>query len=472
MTDPKKLPSNDKQENSPSLLDQVLQAPREPLPKGTTAEHVHAFLRVAMDKHRTGKLDEAERMYRQLLRWQADNSDALHLLGLLAAQLDQYEDALPLIERAIAIDPEVPEYHANYGNVLKIRSRLPDARTAFETALRLKPDFPEALMNLATVERALGRFAESEQRLKRALELRPDYADAEVNLANLYLARGRFDDATALYQKALKSEPHYVGAYESFARAACRAGRIDEAAAAFRHLLAFDPSNEVARHLLAACTSDPTCERASRDYVRRLFDDYAPHFDESLASLQYCAPRLIAERLTGLLPKMAAVAILDVGCGTGLCGPLLSPLADRMVGVDLSPGMLAEAKKRGVYDDLVEADLVAYMAEQRAAFDAIISADTLVYIGRLEEVVVAAAASLKPGGWLIFTLEQMAEDDASGNGYRLAPHGRFEHQPNYVEAALGEAGLATVSLDAVVPRLEGGRPVPGILVTARKPPLG
>lgn len=469
MTDQQNSPSDENGKSPLSLLDEILSAPREPLPPGTTAEQLGAFLQVAAEKHRAGQIEEAERMYRQVLRWQPDHPDALHLLGLLAAQINQLDDALPLLDRAIAIDPTVPEYHANRGNILKIQSRLGEARAAFETALRLKPDAPEALMNLATVERAQGRLAESEQLLRRVLELRPDYADAEINLANLYLTRGGFDEATALYQKALKAEPHYIGAYESFARAACHAGRTEEAAAAFRGLLAFDPNNEVARHLLAACTEDPKCERASEGYVRGLFNDYAPHFDESLASLEYRAPQLIAERLASLMPAGARPAILDAGCGTGLCGPLLAPAARRLVGVDISPGMLAEAKKRAVYDELVESELTAYMAGRPAAFDVIVSADTLVYIGRLDEPLAAAAASLAPDGLLLFTLEQMAED-SGGNGYCVAPHGRFVHRTDYVRAMIEDAGLILVAFNPIVPRMEGRQPVRGLLAACRKPP--
>jgi hypothetical protein len=114
-----------------SLLDELLKAPREPAPEGTTAVQVRAFLTLAMAKHREGQLAEAEQMYRQVLRWQPDNPDAYHLLGLLAGQLSRFDDALALFEHAIALNPAVPEYHANLGNALKMTSRLEEAEGAF-----------------------------------------------------------------------------------------------------------------------------------------------------------------------------------------------------------------------------------------------------------------------------------------------------------------------------------------------------
>ena len=451
-----------------SLLDEVATTPREPAPEGTTTLHIRAFLGVAMAKHQEGQLAEAEHMYRQVLRWEPNHPDAYHLLGLLAAQLNRPEDALPLFEHAIALNPTVPEYHANYGNALTLTSRIEDAEAAFAKAISLRPDFPEALMNLATLRRNHGDLEGAERLLYRSLELRPNWPDAQINLANVAFARRRFEEATALFASALGAEPSYVHAYEAFARAACRAGKTAEAAVAFRRLLAFDPDNAVAEHLLAACMSDPHYEKAPEAYIRRLFDHYAPHFDESLAHLQYRAPQFIAERLAEWVLPNGRLDVLDAGCGTGLCGPLLKPFAARLVGVDLSAGMLAVAAKRGLYDQLVEAELALFMTTCASSFDVIACCDTLVYHGRLEDVVAAAATALKPGGYLLFTLEQLSED-GENRQYQLAPTGRFCHSPAYVQTTLAKAGLVEVITEPITPRLECGEPVQGLLVTARAP---
>jgi predicted TPR repeat methyltransferase len=421
-----------------------------------------------MAKHREGWLSEAERMYRQVLHWQPDQPDAYHLLGLLAAQLNQPDDALPLFERAIALNPTVPEYHANYGNTLMIGARIDDAEAAFAKAISLRPEFPEALMNLATVRRGRGDLDEAERLLNRALALRPDWPDAQLNLANVALGRRRFEEATMLFARALKANPSYVHAYEAFARAAACAGRLDDAAVAFRRLLALDPDNTVAQHLLAACTSDPHHERAPEAYIRRLFDHYAPHFDHSLAQLKYRAPALIAERLAEMVVPNSSLDILDAGCGTGLCGPLLKPFSARLVGVDLSAGMLQEAAKRELYNELVAAELTVYMAAHPSEFDVVIASDALVYQGRLEDVVAAAARALKPGGSLLFTLEHLP-GDGGRDPYRLAPSGRFRHRAAYVQSTLAATGLIDGTTNAIIPRLEYGEPVDGLLVTAHAP---
>ena len=97
----------------------------------------------------------------------------------------------------------------------------------------------------------------------------------------------------------------------------------------------------------------------------------------------------------------------------------------------------------------------------------IVSADTLVYFGALEDVVAAAADALRPGGRLIFTVEESI-DAGSGAGYSLSPHGRYNHAREYVERVLADAGLRPEIVPAEL-RLEAGDPVAGLVVRATKP---
>jgi len=166
------------------------------------------------------------------------------------------------------------------------------------------------------------------------------------------------------------------------------------------------------------------------------------------------------------VPAAKGLVVLDAGCGTGLCGPLIEQYARRMVGVDLSAGMLDHARSKNVYDELVEAELTAYLQQQPDVFDVIVSADTLVYFGALEAVAAAAAAALRPGGLLIFTVEELT-DPAATASYCIQPHGRYTHRIEYVERLLVEAGLQP-NVDRAELRTEGGVPVAGLVVRATK----
>jgi predicted TPR repeat methyltransferase len=146
-----------------------------------------------------------------------------------------------------------------------------------------------------------------------------------------------------------------------------------------------------------------------------------------------------------------------------LCGPLLRALARRLIGVDLSPGMLARAAERG-YDELVEADIAAYCRAHPAEFDLLVAADVLVYIGALPPVFAAARTSLRKGGHFAFTLERGDGDDLE---YRLNAGGRYTHGEGYARSSLAAAGFEVRSLTTATLRTELRVDVRGSVVLAR-----
>jgi hypothetical protein len=121
------------------------------------------------------------------------------------------------------------------------------------------------------------------------------------------------------------------------------------------------------------------------------------------------------------------------------------------------------------HDELVKRELTAYLRDAPGAFDVIVSAaDTLVYFGPLQDVVVASADALRPGGRLIFTVEELS-DAGSDAGYAISPHGRYSHTRQYLERVLADANLRPEIMPAEL-RLEAGDPVAGLVVRATKPP--
>jgi predicted TPR repeat methyltransferase len=221
--------------------------------------------------------------------------------------------------------------------------------------------------------------------------------------------------------------------------------------------------------MIAACSRRDVPARASDGFIEQTFDNFAGSFDSKLAKLLYRAPALVAGMLEDPdLEGSKSLDVLDAGCGTGLCGPLIAPYARRMVGVDLSARMLAQARARGVYDELVKRELTAYLHDSPRAFDVIVSADTLVYFGPLEDVVVVSADALRLGGRLIFTVEELI-DTGSDAEFTISPHGRYSHTRHYLERVLADANLRPEILPAAL-RLEAGDPVAGLVVRATKPP--
>ena len=144
----------------------------------------------------------------------------------------------------------------------------------------------------------------------------------------------------------------------------------------------------------------------------------------------------------------------------------MAPWARTLAGVDLSRGMLDQAQTKGVYHDLYKAELTEFLRLSPEQWDVILSADTLCYFGDLHAVITAAGQALRPGGTLVFTVEALP--DALDRPFRLEPHGRYAHASGHLRAVVAQAGLGLLDLDAVVLREEGGKPVHGWLVAARR----
>jgi predicted TPR repeat methyltransferase len=371
------------------------------------------------------------------------------------------------MSHSVALAPNHAGFRNNLGNLLLNNQRFEEAEQEYRQALALDPERPDALNNYAVLCKGLGRYEEAEHSLLRAIALAPNFADARNNLAGLYFRLGRLDEALEQAREALAHAPRDPRTHEMRGAVYCKLGRFDDAADVYREWLKDEPDNPKALHHLAACTGKGVPPRASDAYVRYVFDSFSNSFDAKLEMLGYQAPTLVAEAVGECLgARAAALDLLDAGCGTGLCASLLKPLASRLTGVDLSDGMLAKARERGLYDALHQAELAAYLRQHPGQYDVVVSADTLVYFGALDDAMCAAAQALRPNGILCFTLEALAEGEVGD--YRLQHHGRYSHSKSYVETVLRQAGLSVLRLDRAVLRSEGGEPVGGWLTLAQK----
>ncbi len=440
-----------------------------PTPSDTTADAPHdaatQALRRAMQEHGAGHFDAAQALYEQVLAAAPEQPDALHLMGVLEAQRGRHDSAAGLIGRAIAVHPGEAMFHNNLGNVCIERSRFDEAEACYMRAIALDPGRLDALNNLGVLLSRREQPEGAEKLLLRVIEVAPEFADARQNLANHYMRQGRLAEAVQQCFDGLIVAPRSNAMRRILGLAYSMMGMTAEAVAVYRAWIAAEPGNPVPEFHLAACIGEAVPERAPDAYVAQVFDNFARTFDAKLAELGYKAPELVVQAVARHLAAPAGVLdVLDAGCGTGLCGPLLAPWARRLGGVDLSAGMLQKAVARQAYDELVQGELVAFIAGRPGAYDLIVSADTIIYFGRLDGFLAAAAAALRSGGLLVFTLE--AHDDAQAD-HRLNEHGRYSHRRRYVEAALGGAGFLPVELQTVVLRSEAGVPVEGWLVAGR-----
>jgi predicted TPR repeat methyltransferase len=420
----------------------------------------------AIALHREGRLEDAKRLYEQIITADPGNASAWHFLGVLHHQIGNSDAAVAAIARALELDPRYADAFNNLGNIYTETNQYDAALPAYERAVEIAPGHADAWSNIGVMRSGRGEYAAAEQAYARALEIDPAHLAAWQNRGRTAARVNELDASIAAFRRAIELRPGDTVSYDGLTRTLYRFGRIDEAVAVYNEWLAVDPENGVARHMMAACTGAAAPERASDKFVRATFDAFAGSFDRVLDQLGYQAPALIAGFLDRVVPTTDVnLVIADAGCGTGLCAEFLRRRATRLVGVDLSAGMLARARARKAYDELIEGELAAWLAGRSQEFDLIVSADTLCYFGALEQALAGAAGALRPGGRVVFTVER-ATDDVSD--YHLDSTGRYTHAENYVRQALAAAGLDSIAIEHVELRRERGKEVQGLLAGARR----
>lgn len=353
----------------------------------------------------------------------------------------------------------------NLAAVRLLLGRPTEALESARQALHGEPDNVDALLHEATALAQLGRLEAARRGFERLLALNDRHVAAWARLAETYKSLGRRDDALRAYTRALALDADQPEVWSRRGDLLREAGRADEAAQAFREALARGGDAALNGYYLAAVTGDgtPPPPTAPAAYVRGLFDGYADDFDQHLRGLLgYEAPERLARRLAAHAPFESA---LDLGCGTGLCGPLLRPMTRRLVGVDLSGAMLAKARALGVYDELLQVDLLEALGRDEARHDLIVAADVFIYVGELAPVFAAVRAATLPGALFAFTAEPSSDPR---QGVQLLTSLRYAHSLDYIAGLAQAQGFEVMALERETIRSEQRRPIDGLYAVLRR----
>lgn len=344
---------------------------------------------------------------------------------------------------------ETAEIDALYRVALGHYDRDESERAAamFNEVLRRAPGHVEAAFKLGNLRKDAGRFEEAIRLYANVLKRKPDHAEARNNLGAVLQAQGAFDRAETCYREAIVSKPRLAQPRLNLGRLLQELGRDADAATVYRSAMDNGHDMDVFGHLLAAAEGR-SHSRAPDAYVRETFDTFASSFDEWLVNeLDYRVPT----RLAALVRERTGprtLDILDLGCGTGLCGVALQGHIASLTGVDLSPEMLDESRKRGLYDRLELAEIGAWLgAAPDAAFDLVLAADVFIYSGDIGAVFANVARCLREGGLFAFSVES-----CTGADWRLLPAGRYAQSREYLERLIAAHGFAAVRTEPLTIR--------------------
>jgi predicted TPR repeat methyltransferase len=427
-----------------------------------------------------GLTEEAIESYKRALRTNPDFAEAHVNLGNTLVAQGKPSDAEPHFQRAVELKPTLAEAHLGLGDALNSLSRPMEAIACYQQAIRYKPDNAEAHFNLGKIlydieasacrEHGwprINKYQEAASHFRRVLAINPDHYDACYNLGLTLLECNMLEESSSHIRKTISLKPDVADTHFLLGTVFQAAGKYEEAIESYRQALQLDPTLTKAQYALVALGAAPAPDKTPANHVATHFDEFSETFDKKLVEqLGYRAHEQLNQIVRRFIDTQTpALDILDLGCGTGLCGVLLHDMARTLTGVDLSPKMLDKARKKNVYDKLVLDDVMIPLTAAPSAYDLIVATDVFIYIGDLAPVFVAAGSALKPGGLLAFSIETAKEDVT----YVLRTTGRYAQSMRYIRALSQANGLEELCADAVILRKEKGQPVAGHVFVLRKP---
>ena len=345
--------------------------------------------------------------------------------------------------RAPGADEEA-RLHFDRANALSGEQRYAEAEREFRDVVALRPDHAEAHYRLGVTLQDQHSLDEAAGSYRNAIAVRPDHIQAHNNLGVVLQLQEKFEEGVASFRRAVELHPDFDEPYLNLGRLQAALGDSKGAAASYRLAIEHGIKPAMFGHLLNAIEG-VTTDRAPVEFTRAAFDHFADAFDDRLLTeLDYQIPQILGQRVCVRFPS-GGMRVLDLGCGTGLCAPHVRGHAARITGVDLSAAMLAKARTRAAYDQLVEADIIDFLAAAPASgYDAVLAADVFIYLGRLDDIFRQVSRILAAKGMFAFSIE-VAAPGAAGSGTRdfeLQASGHYAQSLSYIARL-----AATNSLD-------------------------
>jgi len=365
----------------------------------------------------SNKLDKAEIAFQEVLAYHNEHVQALTNLGVIALKREQGQLAIDFFTKALGFDNQNEDARNNLAATFIHHDRFENALMHYDVLLQQAPHNIEYLYNSGVAQMALGHLQEAIDHFETILTLQNDHFATLNNLAAIHIRLEQREKAITLLERALAAKPD-------------------------------DEASQLMLHALTGREKNPA---ASPAYASNLFNNYASYYDKHVQeTLQYTLPQHIGRLLHRL--HCNSLNTIDLGCGTGLCGVVLRELSTHLIGVDISAKMLAQANEKGIYDKLIEAELITFLQQDEASYQLAVAADVLPYLGELEALFTAVHQRLGQQGLFVFTHEI-----SSDLPWQLQASTRFSHHPDYIKNLCELHGFKIVAQEKVVARQQEGQ---------------
>ncbi|RUR07211.1 tetratricopeptide repeat protein [Legionella sp. km772] len=374
------------------------------------------------------ELDQAEQAFQAVLAQQNEHVEALVNLGVIALKRGQNQIAVDYFTKALALDNDEMDARNNLASTFMHYDRFENALMHYDVLLQKEPNNIEYLYNSGVAQMALGHLNEATMHFDHILQLEPTHASSLNNLAAIYL---KLDNR--------ETSRHYL-----------------------ERALEVNPEDKISRHMLNAITGIKNGENTP-EYAHNLFNNYALYYDQHMqGQLNYSIPTHIARSLHQF-ELLELDNALDLGCGTGLTGVAVREYCKHLTGVDIAEKMIEHAKKKAIYDELLQMELLDFLKQDPKHYDLIVAADVLPYFGDLAPLIQLVSEHLTEEHYFIFTTEINEESP-----WQLESSARFSHQPAYLNTLTKEHSLTIVKQEKIPARIQNQLPLEVMLYVTKK----
>ena len=299
----------------------------------------------------------------------------------------------------------------------------------YKKAIELKADYIEDYNDLGVIFERLNKSKEAATNFKKAIEIKPDYPEAIFNMGRNLKALDKFDEASKLFDQVLKIYPEdHLGAILE----------------------------------LASMGKKNIPNKTPKKYMQNFYRTKSNGWDNQKKS-KYQGHKLIENAFKQTYIKENKMHILDLGCGTGSLVGFLRPYASRLVGVDLSADMIAEAKKKELYDTLHNKELDRYLEETSSQYDVVIAAAVMIHFFDLENTFTLIRNILKKDGKFIFSVFEGRKKDRELNSFLM-----YSHSDSYINTLADRLKFKINYKQSGVHEYHKGNPVEALIYVFQK----
>jgi predicted TPR repeat methyltransferase len=388
---------------------------------------------------------------------------SLNLLGQIALHKEEYRDACDHFSKALYIKPDQPEIWHSLAQAEFQRQKYKEAIDSFSQCIHYNPQHNDAHHELANTYIRIRKFDDAIRHYHRQIEIEP-MGETYFNLAVCYMYQEKTSDAKHFFEQTIKQDPNHTASYLNLGSLFLKNNQLKKAITAYQKALSLKPNDPEIKHILSAIQKQKPSAKAPQQFINALFNQYANYYDQHLIQhLQYQVHQLLYDFLDQEQWPEKSMSILDLGCGTGLCGNLFTGYANTLIGIDSARNMIEHARNKNIYTELICKDINQALTSQKN-HDLILAADVFTYFGELREVLSQCYEALKNRGTIAFSVESTHNDTT----YILQTSIRYAHQHQYLKSLLIELKFNNIQIHTVTLRHQYKKPVSGYVIIAQK----